>query len=308
MRAGNQKPKNYPVHCFGEHERTKGTKDIAGGSMGGRASRQPFCRWLRLGSFATIVATCAFFVPGAPSAESGIKPTESRRAALKEPPATMPQSRFLAPHLAPAPPMTAKRKETTNGTSKQTATVKPKSRIIAPVPLRTPAAPKISKPAAPKVPRPAAPDHANQPAQVRTAPAVAPPPPAITAPGDATPTSKLASLPTARTADTQENTGDELYRLAFARESVMLGEENSKLLDKLAKRLQSDASLRLQLRGFADGGVSASQARRESLFRVLAVRTYLMKQGVASTRMDVRALGRGREDAPANRVDILVNK
>ena len=74
--------------------------------------------------------------------------------------------------------------------------------------------------------------------------------------------------------------------------------------------MKKDDDIRIQLIGFAsnDGG-SASQARRSSLFRALAVRSYLMKEGIRSTRMDVRALGQTNvEGGPPDRVDILVRK
>jgi len=100
----------------------------------------------------------------------------------------------------------------------------------------------------------------------------------------------------------------DLYRLPFTGDAATLGEKNSKLLDKLADRLKRDASLRLQVLGFADSSESTSQARRVSLFRALAVRTYMMKQGVASTRMDVRALGSGTDETPSNRVDVQIKK
>ena len=78
-------------------------------------------------------------------------------------------------------------------------------------------------------------------------------------------------------------------------------------LDKLATRMEEDGDLRVQLLGYAAAaGESPSQARRMSLFRALSVRTYLMKKGVRSTRMDVRALGNKVEDGSADRVDIVI--
>jgi outer membrane protein OmpA-like peptidoglycan-associated protein len=50
---------------------------------------------------------------------------------------------------------------------------------------------------------------------------------------------------------------------------------------------------------------TASQARRLSLSRALAVRTYLIDQGIRSTRMDVRALGATADQGPLDRVDIV---
>lgn len=81
-------------------------------------------------------------------------------------------------------------------------------------------------------------------------------------------------------------------------------------LDRLAAKLKGDESLRLQVMGYSSGdnSTSSSEARRLSLFRALAVRTHLMKQGVRSTRMDVRAMGTSAADAPApaDRVDLVV--
>jgi outer membrane protein OmpA-like peptidoglycan-associated protein len=54
-------------------------------------------------------------------------------------------------------------------------------------------------------------------------------------------------------------------------------------------------------KGTAD---AASRARRLSLTRALAVRTYLMEQGVLPTRIDVRALGNKAEEDPRDRVDV----
>lgn len=45
-----------------------------------------------------------------------------------------------------------------------------------------------------------------------------------------------------------------------------------------------------------------------SLFRALSVRTYLMKKGIRSTRIDVRALGKKDDGAPADRVDVIIPK
>ena len=81
-------------------------------------------------------------------------------------------------------------------------------------------------------------------------------------------------------------------------------------LSELAGRMKNDNDLRIQLMGFASkGNGSGSQARRSSLFRALAVRTFLMKEGIRSTRMDVRALGEtDAGDMPSDRVDIVDRK
>jgi len=78
-------------------------------------------------------------------------------------------------------------------------------------------------------------------------------------------------------------------------------------LDKLIAKMSNDGNLRVQLHGYANGAsVSPSQARRLSLFRALSVRTYLMKKGIRSTRIDVRALGNSGDSQAKNRVDVVI--
>lgn len=78
-------------------------------------------------------------------------------------------------------------------------------------------------------------------------------------------------------------------------------------LRSLAARIKDQDSLRLQLLAYAGGkSLSASKARRLSLSRALAVRSYLIESGVRSTRIDVRALGNKTSEKPENRVDINV--
>ncbi len=45
-----------------------------------------------------------------------------------------------------------------------------------------------------------------------------------------------------------------------------------------------------------------------SLSRALAVRTYLLAQGVQSQRIDVRALGNTTDEQPVDRVDAIYAK
>lgn len=73
--------------------------------------------------------------------------------------------------------------------------------------------------------------------------------------------------------------------------------------------MKSDKSIRVQLHGYANGkGDSPSQARRMSLFRALSVRTFLMRKGIRSTRIDVRALGNKGDGAAGDRVDVIIPK
>ena len=99
----------------------------------------------------------------------------------------------------------------------------------------------------------------------------------------------------------------QVLRVAFAPQQEDLPVDVSGALNTLAGRLLSDDSTRLQLRAYAGGTTEqASQARRLSLTRALSVRSYLIEQGVRSTRIDVRALGLPDDGGPADRVDIFL--
>ncbi|WP_051431953.1 OmpA family protein [Rhodovibrio salinarum] len=95
-------------------------------------------------------------------------------------------------------------------------------------------------------------------------------------------------------------------RLIFDGESAALSDSAKQSLDQLAAMLADNPQQRIQLKAFAEGTEdTASQARRLSLSRALAVRTYLIDQGIRSTRMDVRALGATAQQGPLGRVDIV---
>jgi outer membrane protein OmpA-like peptidoglycan-associated protein len=77
-------------------------------------------------------------------------------------------------------------------------------------------------------------------------------------------------------------------------------------LDKVAASMTADQNMRVQILAYAAGTEDTeSKARRKSLARGLAIRSYLIKAGVPSTRIDVRALGTKADGGPADRVDIV---
>lgn len=156
---------------------------------------------------------------------------------------------------------------------------------------KTPATPKVAAPqvAAPKVeaPKVEAPK-VEAPAVAKTAPK---------APKEIQQAARTTGVTAARPG------GD--LRLAFASGSAELSEAAKKQLLDLSKSLALNTSRRVQLLAYAaDSGQGASPARRLSLSRALAVRAFLIDQGVRSTRMDVRALGSKAGDGPADRVDV----
>jgi outer membrane protein OmpA-like peptidoglycan-associated protein len=77
-------------------------------------------------------------------------------------------------------------------------------------------------------------------------------------------------------------------------------------LDNIIAQMKQMPDLRLQVRAYATGedGTNSS-ARRISLSRALAVRAYLMDNGIKPIRVDVRALGTETDKTPLDRVDLV---
>ena len=170
--------------------------------------------------------------------------------------------------------------------------------IPKPAPLRrstVPPPPVVSPAIPPTVPPVQSPPLKSQ---INLVPSPSVPPPPIAA--SKVPQVASAKVPT-------RITTDGTIRIGFGAESSELPTSATGPLDKLIAQMSSDADLRVQLHGYANGASdSPSQARRLSLFRALSVRTYLMKKGVRSTRIDVRALGNSGDSRATNRVDVII--
>jgi outer membrane protein OmpA-like peptidoglycan-associated protein len=100
--------------------------------------------------------------------------------------------------------------------------------------------------------------------------------------------------------------GEAAARIVFPGEVAELTSAAKGDLDALVPRLAADDRLRVEVLGYASPRSDASQARRLSLSRALAVRTYLVDKGIKTSRVDVRALGSRPEGEPADRVDLLL--
>ena len=100
--------------------------------------------------------------------------------------------------------------------------------------------------------------------------------------------------------------GGSLLRIDFAGASTRLTPDAERRLASLAATMMENDG-RLQLKAHA-GGTSETRrsARRLSLSRALEVRSFLIEQGIRSTRIDVRALGRPEDDGPSERVDVVL--
>ena len=234
------------------------------------------------------------------------------------PPPPVPQERVRTAPLAQPPPPVAAPRPAPPPALATTAAVPPPPAPAARAAAPRPAAPAprvVAAPPAPE-PQPAAPPAPS----TRTAAAPAPPPrptapaaPAAPAP-PAAPQATAAPAPSATPPAPQPQTAsldptgpdrDGQVRVGFEPESAKLLDNSATSLETLAERLGADAESRVQLLAYAAGSPeNSSQARRLSLSRALAVRSFLIEKGVRSTRMDVRALGNKIGDGPADRVDI----
>jgi outer membrane protein OmpA-like peptidoglycan-associated protein len=95
-------------------------------------------------------------------------------------------------------------------------------------------------------------------------------------------------------------------RLLFGSGATTLSEAAKGRLAALAEQLRAEPQRRIQVQAFAGGTeISARDARRVSLSRAVAVRDFLIEQGLSGRRIDVRALGSDSGSGPAHRVDVL---
>jgi len=167
----------------------------------------------------------------------------------------------------------------------------------APPPARTPLPPEVPQLAPP--PPPPAPSMAPAPTRQPPSPpqSVASLPPPSPPPAPPTPAAPSPVATTSASALT----------IAFKAESSSLPEDAKGRLDGVVRSMTANDRVRAQIIAYAAGtNDTASQARRLSLSRALAVRSYLIEKGIASTRLDVRALGHQVESGSPDRVDIAL--
>ncbi|HEY1720810.1 MAG TPA: OmpA family protein [Magnetospirillaceae bacterium] len=180
-----------------------------------------------------------------------------------------------------------------------------KAAQAAPTPSKslTPSAPAPQKLAAAEpapTPAPAAPAASN------AAPAAPPAPAAKAEPASSQ--SKIALLTPPPTNTTTADGGTQVT-IPFAKDGASLSDDARGALGSVAKSALADAAIQIQVLAYASGDEdNASKARRLSLSRALAVRSYLIDQGVHSTRIEVRALGNKVPEGPADRVDLVEQK
>jgi len=230
--------------------------------------------------------------PGAAAPAERLTPT----------PGAVPRSRLMVPPASPTP-------ATIGAPPMRPLPNPPGAHATPPAPVPASPVPSAPRPA-PEPPAPVA-----QPApEPEPAPAAmpAPPPPAAPeappAPPAPPPQAEPAATPPAPTvpaAPATRATGDTLT-IAFGTGESALPPAARPELEALAERLSANEGLQVRVMAYAAGdGDNASRARRTSLSRALAVRSFLMDQGIRSTRIEVRALGQPEAGAP-DRVDVAV--
>jgi len=234
------------------------------------------------------------------------KPTSTMAAKGVAPAATP-----MAPRLAPSPKLV---RPATPAPKPKPAPVQTAAKPPAPTPV-------MPKPVAPPAPKKAKPLEPPAPPAVKkpivTAEEVPPPPKAVKAkaPKAPMPLPKPAAKPApvkkpvqvaAISPKAPVPTG-ETQEIAFSANASKLPSSSKSILDKLAHEIKGSTEKRLQVLAYAGGdNLSASKARRLSLSRALAIRSYMIGQGVKSTRIDVRALGNKVPAGDPNRVDLKV--
>ena len=212
----------------------------------------------------------------APKPKPAPPPAGAARAPepIAPPPAPSPPAMASAPPPAPEPPPPAKAEKP------PAMAAKPPEPAPAPPPAAAPPAPPEAAEPAP------APAPAKPPAMAKASPGAA------GKPAGAVPIAPGESL-----------------RVGFEPGSAKLNPDSSRTLKRIADGMTSDDELRIQLLAYAGGtSETASQARRMSLSRALAARSFLIGEGVRSTRIDVRALGNKSEGGPPDRIDVIVTK
>lgn len=203
-----------------------------------------------------------------------------------------------------------------SGAEPAAATAAPQTAVetapAAPLPPAPPAPPKVAESGAP-TPIVKAPEPPKASALPPAPPAIEskqlPPPATVAAPPSPPEIKKpmeMAALPDASAPSIMEG-GETLMQIVFQEGATRVPDGKMADLKSLAARMAKDEEMRLQLLAFAEGtDANASKARRLSLSRALAVRSYLIDQGVRSTRIDVRALGNKAGSGPSERVDVVM--
>lgn len=220
------------------------------------------------------------------------KAPRAEEPALVTAPPTAPPPRLVAP---PPPPTLAP----TPGLSREAPADGPNASAPAtpaPAPTLTPTQ-KLDEQPAP-ADRPAAPPPEPQQKSVPEPPAeqqvTTLPPDAPTAPAPAPPGEPLVA--------------SDVVTILYEEGAMEVPDAAKPELDRVAAWMRQNPSARMQIVGYAKGKTAAmaSDAKRTSLYRTLAVRKYLVESGLLSTRMNLCAMGARTKEPPEDRVQLFM--
>ena len=215
------------------------------------------------------------------------------------PPPVPTSSPAPAPKSTPAPAAAATKEPASTPNPVPAPAPAQAKKLTSAMPLPTAA----TTPAPTPAPAPAPSASANA---TPAAPVATPNPPAATSAPE-TKTAMLTPPPAASAAAAGESAAS--ASIAFPKDGAALTDDGRNALIAAAKRAAADPAIQLQVLAYASGDEeNASKARRLSLSRALAVRSFLIDQGVHSTRIEVRALGNKVPEGPADRVDLVEQK
>lgn len=109
---------------------------------------------------------------------------------------------------------------------------------------------------------------------------------------------------------TNKGKPNQRVRLFYGREDTEVSTAMQSALSDIAAAMKADASLRLSMNSYAGSDPDQDvPAKRISLKRALAIRTYLIESGVDADRIaPPRALGNDVPEGPVERVDIFFEK
>jgi outer membrane protein OmpA-like peptidoglycan-associated protein len=273
----------------------------------------PACVWIGLTGTTAIAQRSAVTVdlgvldtlgPADPTANAGnrIRLHRPSQPAQRQTPAAGSKSKPVQASNRPSAAAKSPTRETAPSPQASLAPQKSPSPTASPPQAPAPQAslaPPTSPPSSPSPPPPPAPQASPSPS-----PSPAPPAPqaSLAPPASAAPTP--ATEPRAAAAATPP-----ADRILFRPDDANLADEAKQELDRLAARLGADGRLYVQLVAYASGGGDASQARRLSLSRALAARSYLVDHGVEIKQIDLRPLGNKMEPgAVPDRIDLVITQ
>lgn len=245
--------------------------------------------------------------------------------AAPQPPKQVARAKAPEPPKVPAPPkktVPAPKTVAAAQAPKAPAPTAPAAKAPAPKAIAAPPPPKIvpkqlAETAAPKTASVAAAPSTQAPAKSQVTETTAsltppPPPPPVTPAGAAAAAQpqQQAAAPSQQSASRGDATAQisEVQVLFGSNEAALSGAAKSALENVAQSMLENEAS-EIQLFAYAgQTGIDATQARRLSLSRAMAVRAFLIGKGIRPARMQVRALGNKTTSGSPDRVDVVPAK